>query len=1527
MQSRNGDTTTSLQAEGALSETTDQQLTRAETNFQSILDNPNAPTAERRNAEAGLRQIEQARSATPSESGGPGAGLQVITKALGVANLPLATVASFADEVADIFRVDEQFDLSGLVSGITGRDTVGNNAFENIVDLVQGVASPEIQGQASFSDVIRDVGGDSQVAQIGRGVAGFGLDVFLDPLNLLGGAGLVARGAAGVAGDVAIAGARRTGRGGVQLTRSGVNKTSLAEILLDDAVNLRNLDPGNQRIAQLQQLANDIEGYGLSRAKRTLDEEQLELLSQYVYSGVTLRRPFVRTRNRIRRNAGQDELAPAFAVGGERSSALNTVFRAGENVADRVGLTRVTPTQRNRRSAARRGELQDVVDVKRIQRQTRVELTRVHGRLLNDLTERLGIRTNSAGSPTVVGRNSGLARARALADPAVGDAVRTAIEAGPNGARTITGPTGATVDVGEIRNWLAEVHRTVTQDYEVALGEVENFFPRILADPPDQQLAERFSRMTRPDQQATLNQREWAPGTIMGYDADGMAVVLREGTVEEVARVLRELDRLGPEGFVNPFNNNLIETLTSYVGGLMTALERDLAETTLVRSGLLHSRGSVRGRHNISYLQSVGELRIFDNERTQELLGRIIPRLQDRDTALNFTDGQARERIDALTLEKRRLRDEATMHRSLRDSFRENIADSRRGVRAVVPNRATATEYLRGSDNIQTLVATLGDIDFQLDELERLRSFDTATVSQGNILREVDELTARRAQVAEELEVFEEVHSLRLRSIDDPDLADALRRHDTAARDLAEAEALVPNLQSRTHQFIRELQQEALDEGRKFRSRRYRGDVIRDNRARAVVMDAITSSELGNLAADVRRVSGDVLSADEFAEIEPALQLMDELVQFDNLSYRTIAADPERALDVFQSRAHQIEDVTGQRLMDAARMLLDESIEMGRQAAELAESYIGELPADVAEQVNHLANSARARRVYAQETAVAAELTELGTPFGGERWLSFVGNMSEGQWQAVHTNMFRELDEFVNVEGRADLLARNESIAEVLNTKAKSVASENRVLQTARGLTQFFKPQATLSPGFSIRNLYSGAHMNFILGDMTLADYGPARRALEAVRGAAIDPDNADEILSALSPRHREIAREIMRNSDFESSRLSDALGTLGTPSDLPLSDTSRAGQYYFTGLRSAGEILDRGVAGLFTQGRVRGLGTRGTSEAADYSVEEFLRFSLMFKLMDDGTHTVSSAYETMIKGHFDYLDLTETDRLIRDTMFPFWTFMSRNLPLQIEQLAKRPQAYNNLVAWQEQTNQRNGRGGLPAGYLSDRLNFTIPQDIWLVGGDQVTPDLQFNDLVARTNQLGEIFNAGGTDPSATFRFILGESSPWTKLLYEVPTQQDAFTGRDLSRLETPVTNTQLGDALGIPLNNALTEVLGAGFAPLGLSARVPTNPADPSSRREWAFTGQANQVLESFLPLLRRQATLAPSDDSRFKERQVAAWISFMVGGIRDVDRESLYTNRAFELSDEAQSLVLRLQEYTVPEGTSVRGRRSRNS
>lgn len=175
--------------------------------------------------------------------------------------------------------------------------------------------------------------------------------------------------------------------------------------------------------------------------------------------------------------------------------------------------------------------------------------------------------------------------------------------------------------------------------------------------------------------------------------------------------------------------------------------------------------------------------------------------------------------------------------------------------------------------------------------------------------------------------------------------------------------------------------------------------------------------------------------------------------------------------------------------------------------------------------------------------------------------------------------------------------------------------------------TQFFKTYATATPGFHVRNLISGIFMNLVdnvrIGEMT---------------------------------RARRIWKDFIANP-FEY--------TQNAPEDVR---------------RALQATFGSGAAGVFTdvanreKGRVLNNPLTRWNQRMGSSVEGALRLSMALDSMTKG-QTIGAAMERIARYHFDYNSLSSLDHQAR-RLIPFWTYISRNIPLQIESMWLRPRTY-----------------------------------------------------------------------------------------------------------------------------------------------------------------------------------------------------------------------------------------------------------
>jgi hypothetical protein len=121
-----------------------------------------------------------------------------------------------------------------------------------------------------------------------------------------------------------------------------------------------------------------------------------------------------------------------------------------------------------------------------------------------------------------------------------------------------------------------------------------------------------------------------------------------------------------------------------------------------------------------------------------------------------------------------------------------------------------------------------------------------------------------------------------------------------------------------------------------------------------------------------------------------------------------------------------------------------------------------------------------------------------------------------------------------------------------------------------------------------------------------------------------------------------------------------------------------------------------------------------------------------------------AQAAETTARFLIDYEDLTKLDEVAKQ-IFPFWMWMSRNLPVQIVNMAMNPKAYGIYYNFRKNFEDKEGNNTLVPSYLKDAGVFKAPfgENIY------IKPDLGFPG-VGSPSPLQE----GVTDPRSLLSAI-----------------------------------------------------------------------------------------------------------------------------------------------------------------------------
>jgi GNAT superfamily N-acetyltransferase len=273
--------------------------------------------------------------------------------------------------------------------------------------------------------------------------------------------------------------------------------------------------------------------------------------------------------------------------------------------------------------------------------------------------------------------------------------------------------------------------------------------------------------------------------------------------------------------------------------------------------------------------------------------------------------------------------------------------------------------------------------------------------------------------------------------------------------------------------------------------------------------------------------------------------------------------------------------------------------------------------------------------------------------------------------------------------------------------------------------TNFFKTYATLTPGFHVRNALSAIFMNATEGV-------GVREQLRAIRlwGEYRRAENPIEWLASRSRAEQ----------DAFSATFASGAG----------------GQFLEAGVGEARAGASRAKERLFSNPATR------LSKRAGEWVEGPQRLAL-------GLHTTArggSAGEALgriSRIHFDYSQVSKFDEKAK-RIIPFWTFMSRNIPLQFTQMWMKPSMYLRY-----QSVMRN----LTLGNEDDP---TIPSYITQAGGKYIgvkTPDLSGVPI------LGKFAPPGGMP------IVVQPDMPQTRYADDLARVTSALSGNGLGQMAT----------------------------------------------------------------------------------------------------------------------------------------------
>ena len=220
-------------------------------------------------------------------------------------------------------------------------------------------------------------------------------------------------------------------------------------------------------------------------------------------------------------------------------------------------------------------------------------------------------------------------------------------------------------------------------------------------------------------------------------------------------------------------------------------------------------------------------------------------------------------------------------------------------------------------------------------------------------------------------------------------------------------------------------------------------------------------------------------------------------------------------------------------------------------------------------------------------------------------------------------------------------------------------------------------------------------------------------------------------------------------------------------------------------GVRSGQQVSDFAEAfstGAITDAKVSGLLKKTGASMSDFSAhrEDVVRYMTFLQRMRVNGGDPADAAWYMTRHHFNYNDLSNTERRVMRNLFLFYTWFRKNIPLQLMELGRRPgffsgamTTYRDLEAGETPLNAIPGlEGPAPnqrgtADYVFDRLqSFVIP-----VNGKAVNVSWG-----APWSDLGLL--ATGDNGEDLFNAIMSMGNPIVVQAYTQLTQREPLTGR-----------------------------------------------------------------------------------------------------------------------------------------------------
>ena len=226
--------------------------------------------------------------------------------------------------------------------------------------------------------------------------------------------------------------------------------------------------------------------------------------------------------------------------------------------------------------------------------------------------------------------------------------------------------------------------------------------------------------------------------------------------------------------------------------------------------------------------------------------------------------------------------------------------------------------------------------------------------------------------------------------------------------------------------------------------------------------------------------------------------------------------------------------------------------------------------------------------------------------------------------------------------------------------------------------------------------------------------------------------------------------------------------------------------------------------------------------------IEDTQRIALFVEALDN-TGDFEKAVDVVNKFLFDYSDLSEFEHKVMKRAIPFYTFMRKNNPLQLEQIFTNPRVYRNLNYGFNNFEVLSG-----SNYVED-----TNRNEWRYDYVQLPFQIKGENIGFNLNLPYE------TLERLTPEKILGQSSPLIKALPELYSGKYAFTGMDVNSVPEYLMN----QVAPVRIMDGISDKEGLSKALYGLSQATGVNVATIKDQ-----LGSQQELIDKYYPYINAE-------------------------------------------------------------------------